>query len=56
MDTTSYEKPGRKLCGLDVGTGASCIYPLLGTAQRPWCFVATGGLFADETRPAIDLS
>ncbi|KAL2133525.1 hypothetical protein VTI74DRAFT_2211 [Chaetomium olivicolor] len=41
MDTTSYEQPGRKLCGLDVGTGASCIYPLLGTAQRPWCFVAT---------------
>ncbi|EAQ88458.1 hypothetical protein CHGG_05077 [Chaetomium globosum CBS 148.51] len=34
--------PGRKLCGLDVGTGASCIYPLLGTAQRPWHFVATG--------------
>ncbi|KAK0621768.1 hypothetical protein B0T17DRAFT_304448 [Bombardia bombarda] len=41
MDTTSYAPPGRKLCGLDVGTGASCIYPLLGTAQRPWCFVAT---------------
>ncbi|KAK4121565.1 hypothetical protein N657DRAFT_109790 [Parathielavia appendiculata] len=41
MDTTSYEPPGRKLCGLDIGTGASCIYPLLGTAQRPWCFVAT---------------
>ncbi|KAK4233901.1 hypothetical protein C8A03DRAFT_38354 [Achaetomium macrosporum] len=41
MDTTSYEPPGRKLCGLDVGTGASCIYPLLGTAQRPWSFVAT---------------
>ncbi|KAK3306416.1 uncharacterized protein B0T15DRAFT_527135 [Chaetomium strumarium] len=41
MDTTSYEPPGRKLCGLDVGTGASCIYPLLGAAQRPWNFVAT---------------
>ncbi|AEO67248.1 uncharacterized protein THITE_2116145 [Thermothielavioides terrestris NRRL 8126] len=41
MDTTSYEPPGRKLCGLDVGTGASCIYPLLGTVQRPWCFLAT---------------
>ncbi|SPQ23957.1 8dfeec6f-0720-4821-a050-59e1591ba690 [Thermothielavioides terrestris] len=41
MDTTSYEQPGRKLCGLDVGTGASCIYPLLGTVQRPWCFLAT---------------
>ncbi|KAK4130244.1 hypothetical protein BT67DRAFT_452575 [Trichocladium antarcticum] len=41
MDSTSYEPPGRQLCGLDVGTGASCIYPLLGTAQRPWCFIAT---------------
>ncbi|KAL2260433.1 hypothetical protein VTK26DRAFT_5546 [Humicola hyalothermophila] len=41
MDSTSYDQPGRRLCGLDVGTGASCIYPLLGTAQRPWCFVAT---------------
>ncbi|GAB1318567.1 U6 small nuclear RNA (adenine-(43)-N(6))-methyltransferase [Madurella fahalii] len=41
MDTTSYAQAGGKLCGLDVGTGASCIYPLLGTAQRPWCFIAT---------------
>ncbi|KAK3903392.1 hypothetical protein C8A05DRAFT_43379 [Staphylotrichum tortipilum] len=41
MDTTSYDQPGRELCGLDIGTGASCIYPLLGTAQRPWSFVAT---------------
>ena len=41
MDTTSYDQPGRELCGLDVGTGASCIYPLLGISQRPWSFVAT---------------
>ncbi|KAK3318066.1 hypothetical protein B0H66DRAFT_556175 [Apodospora peruviana] len=41
LDTSSYQQPGGKLCGLDVGTGASCIYPLLGTAQRPWCFIAT---------------
>jgi 23S rRNA A1618 N6-methylase RlmF len=28
--------------GIDVGTGASCIYPLLGTAMHPdWSFVAT---------------
>ncbi|AEO55638.1 hypothetical protein MYCTH_2299692 [Thermothelomyces thermophilus ATCC 42464] len=41
MDSTSYEHPGRSLCGLDIGTGASCIYPLLGVAQRPWRFIAT---------------
>ncbi|KAK4171446.1 hypothetical protein QBC36DRAFT_295351 [Triangularia setosa] len=42
MDTSSYEPPGRPICGLDIGTGASCIYPLLGTTQRPsWSFVAT---------------
>jgi hypothetical protein len=44
MDTTSYDAPGRQLCGQDVGTGASCIYPLLGTRQRNWNFVATGNL------------
>ncbi|OJD13922.1 hypothetical protein AJ78_05685 [Emergomyces pasteurianus Ep9510] len=34
--------PGREVLGLDIGTGASCIYPLLGCAQRPnWRFIAT---------------
>ncbi|KAG8417944.1 hypothetical protein J3458_005394 [Metarhizium acridum] len=41
LDTSSYNEPGRKLTGMDIGTGASCIYPLLGCAQRPWSFVAT---------------
>ncbi|KAK1765851.1 putative DUF890 domain-protein [Phialemonium atrogriseum] len=41
MDSTSYNYHGRKLSGLDVGTGASCIYPLLGSAQRPWNFIGT---------------
>ncbi|KAI4868023.1 hypothetical protein F4820DRAFT_172294 [Hypoxylon rubiginosum] len=37
----AYE-PGRGVVGLDVGTGASLVYPLLGCAQRPaWSFVAT---------------
>ncbi|KAK5020299.1 hypothetical protein LTR60_000641, partial [Cryomyces antarcticus] len=47
LDTTSdnytdrYD-PDREIIGLDVGTGASCIYPLLGTAARPhWRFHAT---------------
>lgn len=42
LDTTSYDEPGRKAVGLDIGTGASCIYPLLGCAQREWSFIATG--------------
>ena len=43
MDSTSYEDPdSRDVCGIDIGTGASCIYPLLGTTQRPWSFIATG--------------
>ncbi|KAG8161175.1 hypothetical protein KVR01_009439 [Diaporthe batatas] len=41
LDSTSYDEPGGRLVGLDIGTGASCIYPLLGCAQRPWSFIAT---------------
>ncbi|KAH8594405.1 DUF890 domain protein [Bisporella sp. PMI_857] len=47
LDTTSdtysdsYDSE-RKVLGLDIGTGASCIYPLLGCTQRPgWRFAAT---------------
>ena len=42
MDSSSYSEAGRKLTGVDIGTGASCIYPLLGVTERPWCFIATG--------------
>ena len=49
LDTTSPDitsddyDSSREVIGLDIGTGASCIYPLLGTVQRPqWKFVATG--------------
>lgn len=47
VDTTSstyhegYDAE-RKVLGIDVGVGASCIYPLLGCASRPlWHFVGT---------------
>ncbi|KAF7525484.1 hypothetical protein G7054_g11077 [Neopestalotiopsis clavispora] len=34
--------PERNVEGLDIGTGASAIYPLLGCTQRPgWSFIAT---------------
>ncbi|KAI1845854.1 hypothetical protein JX265_011251 [Neoarthrinium moseri] len=47
LDTTSQSfsdayQPGRKVTGLDIGTGASAIYPLLGCTQRPsWSFIGT---------------
>ncbi|KAL9607676.1 MAG: hypothetical protein Q9167_007436 [Letrouitia subvulpina] len=47
LDSTSdtYEDdydPDRQVIGLDIGTGASCIFPLLGCAERPnWRFAAT---------------
>ncbi|KAH7324962.1 hypothetical protein B0I35DRAFT_476163 [Stachybotrys elegans] len=41
LDTSTYDQPRRGVVGLDIGTGSSCIYPLLGCAQRPWSFIAT---------------
>ncbi|EGU82174.1 hypothetical protein FOXB_07305 [Fusarium oxysporum f. sp. conglutinans Fo5176] len=41
LDSTSYEKQDRKIVGLDIGTGASCIYPLMGCTERDWDFIAT---------------
>ncbi|KAK5086457.1 hypothetical protein LTR05_003625 [Lithohypha guttulata] len=39
--SNSYD-PQRKVIGLDIGTGASSIYPLLACRQRPeWRFLAT---------------
>ncbi|SPO01473.1 uncharacterized protein DNG_04146 [Cephalotrichum gorgonifer] len=47
MDSTSDEDPGKsRVRGIDVGTGSSCIYPLLGCTQRAWEFIATD---IDET-------
>ncbi|OHW95266.1 23s rRNA (-n6)-methyltransferase [Colletotrichum incanum] len=41
LDSTTYDPPDQRIVGLDIGTGASCIYPLLGCTQRPWSFFAT---------------
>ena len=47
LDTTSESysgsfDPKREVIGLDIGTGASCVYPLLGCSQRPnWRFAGT---------------
>ena len=44
LDTTTYHPDPTKIPrrGIDIGTGASAIYPLLGHAQRAsWTFVAT---------------
>ncbi|ELR22561.1 uncharacterized protein ACA1_142640 [Acanthamoeba castellanii str. Neff] len=38
--------PDTRVRGLDIGTGASCIYPLLGAKIHGWSFVATD---IDET-------
>ncbi|KAF3942232.1 hypothetical protein ABW19_dt0201112 [Dactylella cylindrospora] len=41
-ETPASGSSPRKVVGVDIGTGASCIYPLLGTAQFPyWHFLAT---------------
>ncbi|KAF7239169.1 RNA N6-adenosine-methyltransferase METTL16 [Varanus komodoensis] len=32
---------GSVICGIDIGTGASCIYPLLGATLNGWYFIAT---------------
>lgn len=36
-----YADAENPLLGIDVGTGASCIYPLLGNALYHWNFIAT---------------
>lgn len=32
---------GSQITGLDIGTGASCIYPILGVVEYNWNFIAT---------------
>jgi 23S rRNA (adenine1618-N6)-methyltransferase len=40
-DLLSASKINKEVTVLDIGTGASCIYPLLGNAEYNWKFVAT---------------
>ena len=40
-DLIAPETSSSAVLGVDIGTGASCIYPLLGVAQRGWHFIAT---------------
>ena len=39
--THPREKKGKCITGLDIGTGASCIYPLLGQREYGWQFIAS---------------
>ncbi len=32
---------GGKVCGLDIGTGANCIYPIIGSQTYGWNYIAT---------------
>ncbi len=42
---------GNKIKGLDIGTGANCIYPAIGVAEYDWSFVGT-----DIDAEAIDVA
>ncbi|CCJ28371.1 unnamed protein product [Pneumocystis jirovecii] len=42
IDFVSYNQEEQKVLAFDIGTGSTCIYPLLGCSQRPnWFFYAT---------------
>jgi 23S rRNA (adenine1618-N6)-methyltransferase len=48
------DRPGRIVRVLDVGTGANCIYPLIGASEYGWSFVGTE-IDADALRWATHL-
>ncbi|KXJ89172.1 hypothetical protein Micbo1qcDRAFT_122386, partial [Microdochium bolleyi] len=41
VEERCLETTERELVGMDIGTGASAIYPILGCTERPWKFIAT---------------
>jgi len=46
---------GDKVRGFDIGTGANCIYPLLGASLLGWNFVGSGGLVTMEHSTRLTL-
>lgn len=42
--------------GFDIGTGANCIYPLLGASLLGWSFVGSGTLFFPNKIVNVDPS
>lgn len=40
-----HSSGAHQVAGIDIGTGANCIYPLLGAAMHGWSFVGTGNNF-----------
>ncbi|UKJ89990.2 hypothetical protein MACJ_003248 [Theileria orientalis] len=49
---------GNQVLVLDVGTGASCIYPLVGVAENSWSFIGTdiNSLALEVAKKNIDLN
>ena len=43
LSESNYSEPprGAKICCLDIGVGANCIYPIIGHAEYGWSFVGT---------------
>ncbi|CAN0055712.1 unnamed protein product [Lampetra planeri] len=41
LGSSSGRDPEKTVHGIDIGTGASCIYPLLGATMNGWHFLAT---------------
>jgi len=47
-ENSSKNPTGKKITVLDIGTGANCIYPIIGNNEYGWTFIAT-----DITKTAI---
>lgn len=58
LQSSNYGKlpPGEKIRGLDIGVGANCIYPILGTTEYNWSFIGSDidSLALDAARNIIE--